>query len=94
MSLVLERDPARFGGLKMAVALLPGPGCLVKHDNFGVGQVVESKIENDLPMVKVRWPQSKTIEWHSLRELSCGFRRGDTSRTARTPVLAKLWAPE
>ena len=62
----------------MAVTLLPVPGCLVKHNDFGIGRVLESKIENDFARVRVRWPQNNTTEWHSLRELSCGFRKGDS----------------
>ena len=62
----------------MTVTLLPVQGCLVKHDDFGIGRVLESKIENDLARVEVRWPQKGTTQWHFVRDLSCGFQRGDT----------------
>ncbi len=62
----------------MTTMLLPVPGCLVKHKDFGIGRVVQSATEGGSTRVEVHWPQSRTTKWHSLRELSCGFQRGDT----------------
>lgn len=62
----------------MATVLLPVQGCLVKHNDFGIGRVLQHKIEDNSTQVEVRWPQSGVTAWHSIQELSCGFRRGDT----------------
>ena len=74
----------------MTTMLLPVPGCLVKHKDFGIGRVAQSATEGGSTRVEVHWPQNGVTAWHSVQELSCGFRVGDTvqdsphSNTRRT----------
>ena len=74
----------------MTTVLIPVRGCLVKHKDFGTGRVVQSATEGGSDRVEVYWPQKGCSLWHSVQELACGFRVGDTvqdsphSNTRRT----------
>ena len=74
----------------MTTMLLPVPGCLVNHKDFGIGRVVQSATEAGSTRVEVHWPHNGATAWHSVQDLSCGFRVGDTvqdsphSNTRRT----------